>query len=785
MLKLKLKSKIILILLCAGVIPLIIATVILERKANSQMIDLTHTGEEALITATQHQLVAQRDIKIKQAQDYFNSTRDQILTFSENQMTVHAMRDFQTFFQDYQQDLKTTDQQFKTQKKHLREYYQTQFAQAYQKQNNGQTPDIQTYFNKLSKEAITAQYRYISSNPKPLGQKEALNQSNDNTPYSSLHKKVHPIIRSYLQKFGYYDIFLVDSQTGNIVYSVFKELDYATSLFNGPVANTNIAKAFKQANKLSKDQFVFIDFKQYLPSYQAPASFIASPIFDGNKRIGVAIFQMPIDKITQIMATRSGLGETGETILVGEDHLMRSDSHKDPKNRSLIESFKNPKNGQYISPAIDSAITHKKFGHDSDVTDYLGDQIIEAYGPVDVLGQTWCLIAKMDTKEAFQDVRKMEQASQNASQELISWLIMIAIITSVIVAFGAMIFGKQIANPILKIAEFVKTIANGDLTKRCDVKATAEVGQLVTDVNNMNNNIKNIVKEINKNAITLKTTSQNLTSTAAQLTDSADAMKGQSTTVAAASEEMSINMSGMATSTEEIATTIKTVSGSFEQLTKSIQDIAQNADEASESAGKVAQIADDSNNKVTKLGKDAEEIGDVIKVINDLAEQTNLLALNATIEAARAGEAGKGFAVVATEVKSLAKQTADATEDIRERILAIQGSTSESVSAISQINEMIIHLDNTSNKIAKSVEQQAQSANEISKNMNSTSLSAQTLTHNISQTAIASSEISENIIGVDKGAQITSDNAASANDYGAQLESLAQDLSHLVGKFKI
>ena len=140
-----------------------------------------------------------------------------------------------------------------------------------------------------------------------------------------LHEKVHPIIRNFLDKFGYYDIFSSSIPIRAISCTpVYKELDYSTSLVNGPYANTNFGEAFREANAAASDDvFVLKDFKQYAPSYMAPASFIASPIFDGEEKIGVAIFQMPVDRIQEIMSLRSGLGETGETILVGSDYQMR------------------------------------------------------------------------------------------------------------------------------------------------------------------------------------------------------------------------------------------------------------------------------------------------------------------------------------------------------------------------------------------------------------------------------------------------------------------------------
>lgn len=147
-----------------------------------------------------------------------------------------------------------------------------------------------------------------------------------------MHKTFHPHIRDFLQKFSYYDIFLVDDKTGNIVYSVFKELDFATSLINGPYANSGIGKAFRAANKVNEPGHVVTStFQPYLPSYYGPAAFIASPIYSGKEKLGVLIFQAPIDEINAIMTFNNnwqdfGLGASGESYLVDQDYFMQSAS---------------------------------------------------------------------------------------------------------------------------------------------------------------------------------------------------------------------------------------------------------------------------------------------------------------------------------------------------------------------------------------------------------------------------------------------------------------------------
>ncbi|MGD0519424.1 MAG: Cache 3/Cache 2 fusion domain-containing protein, partial [Thermoguttaceae bacterium] len=216
-----------------------------------------------------------------------------------------------------------------------------------------------------------------------------------------------------------------------------------------------------------------------------------------------------------------------------------------------------------------------------------------------------------------------------------------------------------------------------------------------------------VVSQVAISTKTLAGSSTKLSATAAQLASGAEETTNQSATVASAAEEMATNMNNMAAATEQMTTNVKTVAGATEQMTASISEIAKNAEQASTVAGNAAQMAQSSNETIGQLGNAADEIGKVIQVIQDIAEQTNLLALNATIEAARAGDAGKGFAVVATEVKELAKQTAEATEDIRGRIEGIQSSTGEAIKSIGSISEVIQQVNEISRTIASAVEEQS------------------------------------------------------------------------------
>ena len=348
-------------------------------------------------------------------------------------------------------------------------------------------------------------------------------------------------------------------------------------------------------------------------------------------------------------------------------------------------------------------------------------------------------------------------------------------------------------NEVSKVSSLMSRVAAGDLTQRYEVSDadtdTDTVHQAFSSiadaVNDMCINLQQVIGNVAGNANGLSTSSASLSSTASQLTSGAEETTTQAATVASAAEEMATNMRNMACSTEQMTTNVNAVATSVEELTSSISEIAKTAEQSSTIAGRAAELTQASNTTIAELGSAAEEIGKVIEVIQDIAEQTNLLALNATIEAARAGEAGKGFAVVATEVKELARQTAGATEDIRNRIQVIQASTSEAVDSIREVGDVIEQVNQTSGTIASAVEEQSILTQGIAQNINETAEQTSAVSVGVTESATACDEVARSISGVDEASRQTAQGAAETQTIGQSLADLAEELASQVAKFKI
>jgi methyl-accepting chemotaxis protein len=306
-----------------------------------------------------------------------------------------------------------------------------------------------------------------------------------------------------------------------------------------------------------------------------------------------------------------------------------------------------------------------------------------------------------------------------------------------------------------QILDVVSAAAAGDLTKDVHVAGDDAVGQMGEALNKFFSDLRGSIGAIGQNAQSLASASEQLTGVSRQMKDNAEETSNQAGVVSAAAEQVNRN--------------VQTVASSSEEMTASIREIAKNASEAARVASQAVTVADTTNTTVAKLGESSAEIGKVIKVITSIAQQTNLLALNATIEAARAGEAGKGFAVVANEVKELAKETAKATEDISQKIEAIQGDTKGAVEAIAQISGIINQINDIQNSIASAVEEQTATTNEIARS--------------VTEAAKGSGEIAENITGVASAAASTTTGAEDTQRAAGELSRMAADLQRLVSQF--
>ncbi len=377
----------------------------------------------------------------------------------------------------------------------------------------------------------------------------------------------------------------------------------------------------------------------------------------------------------------------------------------------------------------------------------------------------------------------IESKDQVASLRTLQWIMLVVGIG--LCAILGTLFTRMIVNPLMGCVNFAQEIAGGNLAQQMEVKSTDQVGRLVESLNKIAQQLGDTLLGVAGNSRVLASAAEEMSSTSSEMADGAEGISQRTNTIAAAGEELSVNIGNVSESTGDMATSISTVAAAIEEMSSSLNEVAGNCESASRISGDADSQARHTSEAMERLNNSSMEIGKVLDTISDIADQTNLLALNATIEAASAGEAGKGFAVVANEVKELAKQTAQATEEIGRQIEEMQTNTNSSVSAIEKISTIIGEMNTITNTIATAVEEQSATVNEIAQNMVGVSQGADTITRSIDEVSLGASEISSEIQGVNQTISDTVVGANQTNDAATELAKMAVELQETLSLFTL
>jgi methyl-accepting chemotaxis protein len=778
--------------LIASLVPLLILGVMLQSRTTN-----------SLVQAAGRQVESVRSLKANQVQAYFADLHEKLSTFAENEMTVAAMKDFGAAFPKVREENSTTAKTLEGYRGQVREYYNRSYETEFKARNEGAASVVPNNVAVLDEDSIEMQYLYLEKNPNPIGSKEKLDRADDSSEYSKLHGRIHPIVRSYSKKFGLKNVLLVDAATGHIVYSVNKDVDFGTSLKSGPYSNSGLGDAFRNAiQAAAPGAVVMTDYANYLPAYNEPASFLGSPIFEAGKLIGVACFQFPTDRLNAIMSDRSGLGESGETYLVGADNLFRTES-RFANELGFTSAILNPKlkvNTDAVKSAVAGESATKL------VQDYHGISALSSWGPVKVhaspLGAgsdlTWPLIAEINSKEV--------QIPLNQSFQ---FTVLFVACSTILVLGASLFFARKITRQAEEVTNMLSQIGMGMFEARAKVVSNDELGDVAISINAMCDNTLSLIQSreerdvIQKSIAKLQAEVRQLASgdlthkvevtedltgpVAESVNDMITQLRGIVSNIQSVTGEVSVAAGQIRSTTEYLSTgseaqsvQITQTSNAVSVMAASIQAVAENTKQSSEVAAKARANAasgskavqemisgmerirgqvQDSAKRIKRLGEASQEIGEIVQLISDIADRTSILALNASIQAAMAGEAGQGFAVVAEEVDRLADRSNEATKRIGTLIRSVQSETAEAIAAMerstkevvdgsllaSQAGTALDEIDAVSGELAdliaevtQATRQQARGAEAISKSMTEIS----SVTH---QTAAGTKQAAESV----------------------------------------
>lgn len=452
---------------------------------------LTDAGYERLISMRSNQAVA--------VEEYMEQLGDHVMTLSETRMTVDAAKRFIEAFNQLP-DIN------EGQKKQLRAAYENNFIPKLKKSIPGE-PSAATYFPASPAERHLKYY--YSADLAPENTKSASNTSEkrttledakDGSSWSSVHKDYHSRFSRLAELFGYEDIMLADIKTGNIVYSTSKEDDLGTNLLSGPYANSAAAKVFQNVRK-SKDPFfiTYSDFVNYVPSFGKPTMFVGTSVFEGEDFIAALIFQLSNERVDNLMTSNRkwqqvGMGESGETYLVGQDTTFRSSPRfflENPKTylqlarqhglpESQVAAIQRTGTPVLVQPVKTVGALRALAGKTGTTTyrDYRGIPVVASYQPINFGPFEWALLAEIDQAELFSGIGRLARN-----------LLLLAALLIPAMAFLTLWMARNFIQPIRRLLEATGKISSGDYALQIPVAADDEFGELATAFNTMSDKL--------------------------------------------------------------------------------------------------------------------------------------------------------------------------------------------------------------------------------------------------------------------------------------------------------
>ena len=512
----------------------------------------------------------------------------------------------------------------------MQRYYLGEFQQEFAQRNGGEQIDVKPILEQLTDTAYAMQYQYIANNPNPSGAKEKLAGLHNGSAYDSIHVDLHPRIDDFVVAYGFHDVYLVDPSTGLILYTYAKEVDFGTSLLNGPFAKSKVGDAFRAVRDNPRsDAYVVADFSaDYVPSYRDPTSFIAMPIEDDGKRIAIVVAQTTDTRLDQIMTFGRlwgdvGLGTTGEAFLVGPDYTARSNAREFVQNKEAYlklrqstgmseaaakaASAKNDAVG--LEPIRSFAVTEALHGNTgvSTYVNHRGGQSLGAYAPIEVAGLKWAIVARFDEVEAFAPIAKLLR------NLLLFGLALLAVALAAAWYFSSRL-ARSVNQPIERLQGTVQRLSDGDLDARTGITSNDELGQLGQALDGLLDDRVNALATAARENEQLNHSVIEIMQAVSRLSSRDLTVKVPVTTDVTGAISDALNL--MTTQTAQVLLDVDLISGKVADASSRVRERAESA----------IAVAEEGSKEIDAASKELSEAADALRDIAERAKQADRAA---------------------------------------------------------------------------------------------------------------------------------------------------------------
>jgi len=657
-----------------------------------------HAAAGVLRQQTMQQLHALRVNAAREIERHFSRLESHVVGVAHDPSTLLALKQLGDATTELENDPRTEPARLRPQMERLKKFLEGYFRD----ELNEKSLDLRSLLLP-QRSAVWLQAEYLARGVDPQAQ-AAIPEGGDASSYGRSHAMWDPVFRNMMDRFGFEDVYLVDSSSGRVVYSARKRPDFQTSLIDGPYAASPVGGLFRELRQSANaPRYRITDFAPYLPAHGAPAAFAGVPILDNGRVVGALVVQLSSETLTHLLSadgqwSQIGLGASGEIYLIGRgdrDSRMRSASRFGPVATTVARDGTTVLRQRVESQA--TSVTSREAEHEGEYISYRGVPVLGSAGWLPHLdGLNWTLIAEIGSAEALYPLRQLLTRT--------AWIagLSFAGILAMLIGFVAAVDGwrrgsvgteagdsavrtddyqRRLEADLRPVVAAAAAALRGDLSQQLTANGSV-LGDLPHTLNHLWRSTSALVGHVQSTSTSAIDSATQIQTAAHQLSKDAERHTTALNDATLLLREIRSHLDALAADTSVASHAEQSTAASARQSAESVAHVVAGIEELQQHTRTLTM-------KMKRLGERSMEISTITGTIQDITAQANMLALNATIEAARAGEHGLGFKTVANDVRKLAARTEAAAKDMADLVATLHSEAADAVDCIEQHSEEI------------------------------------------------------------------------------------------------